>query len=58
MEFSSPNIKKILIFSQKRIFLYFVKWNFLALRLQNFYTLQPQSQNVSLKKISYIFSRK
>ena len=37
MELSSPKIKNFLIFSQKKFFLYFGKWNFLTLRLKILY---------------------
>ena len=33
MELFNPKIKKFLIFFQKRFFLYFRKWNFLAQRV-------------------------
>ena len=58
MEFSSPNIKKILIFSQKRIFLYFVKWNFLAQRLKItkfLYFTTPISKCFLKKNFLYFF---
>ena len=36
MELSSPKIEKFLTFSQKKFFLHFRKWKFLALRLKTF----------------------
>ena len=36
MELFGSKIKIFLIFSQEKLFLYFEKWNFLALRLKNF----------------------
>ena len=35
MKPSGPNIKSVLIFSQKRFFLYFEKRNFLVLKFQD-----------------------
>ena len=46
MELSSPRIKKFLIFSQNKFFLYFEKRNFLTLRLKNFlYFSDPALKN-------------
>ena len=36
-------LKKFLIFSQKKFFLYFRKWNFLAKSLKNFYIFFPNN---------------
>ena len=53
MELSSPKIKKVLIFSQKKLFLYFRKWNFPALRIKYFRRelsdLEKQKKNLSEK---------
>ena len=60
MELSTPQLKKFLIFSQKKFFLYFRKYNFLALCLKNFlYFRRELSKLEKLKKthseiISYI----
>ena len=55
MEISSHKIKKILIFSQKKLFLYFGKWNFLTkLLIFQEETLRarkkPQKTNKQTKK--------
>ena len=47
MELSCLKIKKFLIFSRKKFFLYFGKWNFSVL-----------ASNFSRKKISYFFPKK
>ena len=47
MELASPKIKKFLIFSQNKFFLYFGKWNFLAL-----------NSNFSSKKILIFLPKK
>ena len=36
MELSGLKIENFLMFSRKKVFLYFRKWNFLALRTKNF----------------------
>ena len=36
-------LKKFLLFSQKKFFLYFRKWNFLATSLKNFYIFFPKN---------------
>ena len=52
MELSSAKIKKVLIFSQKKSYLYFGKWNF----LKNLLTFQEETsqaqiiQELALKK--------
>ena len=61
MEFSSHNIKNILIFSQKKALLkfreieLFRKWNFLSLRLKNF--LYFQKRNFLASYFPYISGR-
>ena len=57
---SDPKIKKVLIFSQKKFFPYFWKWNFPARRLKNFRRELSELDKTKKKhseKISYIFRK-
>ena len=58
--FSTQKIysKKISYIFSKTFFLFFVKWNFLALRYKISFTLKPQPQKFYSKKISEFFFRK
>ena len=50
MELFGSKIKKFLIFSQKKIFLYFGKWNFLGLRFKNFRREYSELKKLKKKK--------
>ena len=55
MELCSPKIKKILIFFQKKLFLYFGKWNFFKKLIFQKGTFQARKmKNTYSEKISYI----
>ena len=55
MELPDPEIKNFLVFSLKKFFLYFGKWNFLATSLKNSYISGANFKVPSSKKSSYIF---
>ena len=59
MELSSPKIKNFPIFSQKKFFLYFGKWNFLFLRFKNFRRefLEPKKFKKPLWKNFFYFRK-
>ena len=71
MELSNLMIKKFLIFSLKKFFLYFLKWKFPAPRIKKILILFPKNPALEIflilfnptskcfpEKLSHIFSRK
>ena len=54
---ASFSLKKCHIFSQKNFFLYFRKWNFLAVRRNFFILFGLNPQNFSLKKFLIFFPK-
>ena len=58
MELSSPKIKKVIIFSQENLFLYFGKWNLLRKTSYISRVNFPSSKNKKIhsEKISYVLA--